>query len=310
MKRAEYYTLLKEQYTDIDTFSDILHTFRRIEQYVEPAENVLVSVSGGSDSDCIVHILCKYFPEYLYKCFFVFVDTGLEYKATKQHLKDLESKYGITIDRIRGKSVVWAVREYGIPLLNKCKARKLSQYLKGTPKGEYVIFEKESKIFGFTEKERELALYCKANGIRVSEKCCDVSKKKPLHEYAKQNHIDLTITGERKAEGGIRATVYKGCFSERNLKFMPLYWWSNRTKEIFKAIEHIRYSDCYEVYGMKRTGCCGCPFGRNKHEELMIMKTFEPELFSACMKVFGEAYRLTDQFHVRKGKILDEIPDP
>jgi hypothetical protein len=91
----------------------------------------------------------------------VFVNTGLEYEATKRHLVDLENKYGIKIERIRGKSVVWAVRQYGFPILNKVKAHYIDMYRRRTPKAHYLVFEADDPKmhFRFTDRERELARY-------------------------------------------------------------------------------------------------------------------------------------------------------
>jgi 3'-phosphoadenosine 5'-phosphosulfate sulfotransferase (PAPS reductase)/FAD synthetase len=162
-----------------------------------------------------------------------------------------------------------------------------------------------------TEEQRELARYIQENGIRVSAKCCDYSKKKPLKAYIKSNYIDLNVTGERKAEGGQRALAHKSCFecsTKKNKidKYMPLWWWSDSVKACFKKVEGIRYSDCYEVYGMRRTGCVGCPFNIRIGDDLRIMQIAEPRLYKACMNVFGESYRLMDQFHARARKC---IPD-
>jgi hypothetical protein len=88
---------------------------------------------------------------------------------------------------------------------------------------------------------------------------------------------------------------------------MPLWWWSDETKHEFKEKEGIRYSDCYEVYGMKRTGCCGCPFNLNIADDLQAMYEYEPRLFKACMAVFGQAYELTDRFHCRRKKCLPDF---
>lgn len=57
-------------------------------------EKVMVSVSGGSDSDILLDLCAKL--DESKKCTYVFFDTGLEYQATKEHLKYLEDKYGIT----------------------------------------------------------------------------------------------------------------------------------------------------------------------------------------------------------------------
>ena len=52
-------------------------------------EKILCSVSGGSDSDVMIDILTKMRDDIDY----VWFDTGMEYKATKEHLDYLEDKY-------------------------------------------------------------------------------------------------------------------------------------------------------------------------------------------------------------------------
>lgn len=316
MTKSEIHAVLCEKYLTedatgetLEAFSDIFHTACKTIEHFETHERIMVSVSGGSDSDCMVHFFCTYFPEYLYKIHFVFADTGIEYAATRKHLSELEKKYDIKINRVRGLSVVTACRLYGVPMLNKNKSKALSMYLRKTPKGYFLVFENESKYFGFTDKERQLAKYCEDNNIKVSEKCCEVSKKKPIQQFAKQHNIDLTVTGERRSEGGLRATVHKSCFEEHkhgDHKFMPLFWWSDTTKRIFKETEKIIYSDCYEIWGMKRTGCVGCPFGKDTAGELNLMKKYEPKLYKACLAVFGKSYEIMDKFKVRRKPCLPE----
>ena len=167
------------------TRAAVINTCIKMQQYFREHDNILISVSGGSDSDCIVHLVCKYFPEYLGKCNFVFINTGLEYDATKRHLCDLENRYGISIERIRGVSVVTAVRQYGFPILSKIKSKFLNYYLRGVPSGEKYVFMDGYKVarLQFTEGQKNLARYLKENGIMVSEKCCEVSKKKPIYIY-------------------------------------------------------------------------------------------------------------------------------
>lgn len=302
MKRVEYYPILKEKYRDVDVFAEIEHTFRRCEEIFSTHDRILVSVSGGSDSDCIVHIICTYFPEFIEKMHFVFGDTGLEYDATKRHLRDIEDRYNINIDKVRGKSVVWAVRKYGVPILNKYKSHVISDYQRGLEYASRNIFEDGAVRYHamrFTDRQKDMVRYATQNGIKISDKCCDVSKKKPLQDYAKQYNIDLNITGERLAEGGRRALAHKSCFEEQKNgkhKFMPIWWWSDNIKKIFKEAEGIVYSDCYEVWGMKRTGCVGCPFSLEIKKDLAKMKEFEPRMYTACMNVFGVSYKLMNDF--------------
>lgn len=60
--------------------------------------NAICSYSGGSDSDIMLHLIEQVrtlldLPPVQY-CFF---NTGLEMKAIKQHVKDMEKHYGVTI---------------------------------------------------------------------------------------------------------------------------------------------------------------------------------------------------------------------
>lgn len=63
---------------------------------------IMVSVSGGADSDVMMDMIERIgYP--LSKVHYVFFDTGIEFAATKEHLKFLESKYGVEIERYRAK---------------------------------------------------------------------------------------------------------------------------------------------------------------------------------------------------------------
>ena len=133
-----------------------------------------------------------------------------------------------------------------------------------------------------------------------SAMCCTVSKKRPLVKYQLENHCDLYITGERKAEGGARAGGHKSCF-ERSAEygmnhFMPLWFWSNDDKMEYNRLYKIINSDCYTVYGLDRTGCVGCPFGKYLWRELEIMKQYEFGCYKLCQRVFGESYALRREY--------------
>lgn len=313
MTPYEFQIVNQSRYENAETRALVMETARKIHKYFSEHENIMVSVSGGSDSDCIVHFVCRYFPEFLEKVHFVFVNTGLEYDATKRHLCDIENRYGITIERIRGVSVVTACRKYGFPILTKLKAHILSLYVRGFPSGEKFLHNSGNwHALQFTENQKRLAEYLRKNKILVSSKCCEISKKKPLHKYQKENRIDLTVTGERSAEGGQRALIHKSCFEEQKTgihKYMPLWFWSDDVKADFKRAEGIKYSDCYEIWGLRRTGCVGCPFNQNIGAELVVIHKYEPKLFRACMNVFGESYRLMDQFGARRKKCLPEMEE-
>ena len=213
MERAEYAAAIKDKYIthgtgDIgkryEVYDALFHTGAKLIEHIGSHERPCISVSGGSDSDCIVHMVCEYFPEYVEKCRFVFIDTGLEYAATKRHLIDLESKYGIAIDRIRGKSVVTAIRENGIPILNKSRSDDIYYYMRGK---QWAIdridgAKRAGTRYEYSANMIAMIHYAKENGIKIASRCCNESKKNPIKRYIKENGLDLNVTGERKAEGG------------------------------------------------------------------------------------------------------------
>ena len=56
---------------------------------------------------------------------------------------------------------------------------------------------------------------------------------------------------------------------------------------------------------MTRTGCAGCPFGRDFEFELEIMGKYEPKLFRAVNIIFGSSYEYTRkyrEFYERKNE--------
>ena len=88
--------------------------------------NIMLSLSGGADSDTMLDIISKVKPKA--KMHYVFFNTGLEYDATKRHLDELEEKYGITIQRIRPeKTIPQAVREFGIPFKSKYLSQNIER---------------------------------------------------------------------------------------------------------------------------------------------------------------------------------------
>ena len=121
--------------------------------------------------------------------------------------------------------------------------------------------------------------------------------EKPLH-YLLDNNIECMITGLRKSEGGIRSVKIKTCFDIGNdvASYRPLFWLSNDDESEYIKIFDIKNSDCYTKYGMKRTGCAGCPYNRNLEKDLKVIEEHEPLLYIACNTIFKESYAYTRKY--------------
>ncbi len=93
---------------------------------LETHEHAMVSVSGGADSDVMIDLIENCRDGLDTAVTYVWFNTGLEYKATRDHLKFLENKYGIEIERRRPKKTIpTCVKEYGQPFLSK----QVSEYI-------------------------------------------------------------------------------------------------------------------------------------------------------------------------------------
>lgn len=141
--------------------------------------------------------------------------------------------------------------------------------------------------------------------FQISAKCCDYCKKHVAHRV--QKDYDMIITGERRDEGGMRSVPRKDntalCFTETSdgqYRLRPLYYVSDKDKAWYKEYYGIRYSDAYEVYGLTRTGCCGCPISYKAVDDLEKIRPFEPNVVKAAWNIFGKSYEYRMQYNEYK----------
>lgn len=148
--------------------------------------------------------------------------------------------------------------------------------------------------------------------FKISSMCCNCCKKQPAHHIEKD--YDMIITGERKAEGGQRSILrhadgYTECFtpqSNNQYRLRPLYYVSDTDKAWYKEQYDIHYSDAYEVYGLTRTGCCGCPISYKAVEDLEKIRPYEPNVVKAAWNIFGASYEYRQKYNAYKEKRKNE----
>lgn len=141
--------------------------------------------------------------------------------------------------------------------------------------------------------------------FQISAKCCDYCKKQVAHKV--QKGYDLIITGERRDEGGMRSVPRKDntamCFAETGsgqYRLRPLYYVSDKDKARYKEYYNIKYSDAYEVYGLTRTGCCGCPISSKAVDDLELIRPYEPNVVKAAWNIFGKSYEYRKKYNEYK----------
>ena len=313
--------------------------------------NACCSYSGGSDSDIMLHLIEQVREIFgLPAIKYVFFNTGLEMEATKRHVREVAERYGVEIEEIRPKkNIVLATREYGQPFISKI----ISAGLEGVQKKQIPLSiadeyaEAEDKIAKredlrqrYPKCESTINFLCGCNSageprpdiqlvigsskylldfikenpipFRVSNKCCDCCKKQPAHNF--QKGYDMIITGERRAEGGMRSIPRQDntalCFTETaqgQYRLRPLFYVTDADKEWYKDCYHIRYSDAYEIYGLKRTGCCGCSISARAVEDLEVIRPYEPLVVKAARNIFGDSYRYRKAYdEYRRARLAED----
>ncbi len=299
-------------------------------------KKIMCSISGGSDSDIMLDLIYRLDKDKKVK--YVWFDTGLEFQATKEHLRFLEKKYDISIERERAiQPIPTTCRNVGQPFLSKqvsefmsrlqkhdfkwedepfdvlvkrypkCKSA-LKWWCNGWGEGKEIISNEEKVRERFKTKfsisnNRYLKEFIMANPptFAIANKCCTYAKKDVAKKFIKENEIDLNIVGVRKAEGGARSGAYKTCFSTADKKYgvdqyRPLFWYTDSDKKEYEEIFGVTHSECYTTYGMKRTGCAGCPYSIKIGDEKLTIQAFEPKLYKAINKIFKDSYEYTKQY--------------
>lgn len=277
-------------------------------------DKIICTVSGGADSDVMLDIVWK--CDLDDKVTYVWFDTGLEYQATKVHLEYLEKRYGIQIQRFKAiKSIPTSCREYGQPFMSKYASEMISRLQRHNFKWEDKPFDELYKEY--PDCKVALQWWCNCNisnrfdisrnkylkefmianppQFKISNKCCKYAKKDLVHKVIAENGYELEVNGVRKAEGGIRDVAYKTCFDSDGDwdRYRPLFWYADEDKRRYEEHYGVTHSKCYTEYGLKRTGCVGCPFGKRFEAELENARIYEPKLYKAAMNIFGDSYEYT-----------------
>ena len=299
---------------NLEIYESFLVANSKLGRYNE--NKIMCSISGGADSDIMLDLIYRINNNVR----FVFFDTGLEYEATKEHLKHIENRYNITIEKEKAvKPIPISCKEYGQPFLSKQVSEFIERLQRYNFKWENEDFETLYKRYpkckaalrwwcnDWGEKSKFNISYNKylkefiiANPptFKISNKCCKCAKKDVAKKYKEQNEIQLSLVGVRKAEGGARSSL-PNCFTAKAGaadEYRPLFWYKEENKRVYEEHFKIQHSRCYTEYGLKRTGCAGCPFGKDFEKELEIIEKHEPKLLKAVNKIFGDSYEYTRKY--------------
>jgi 3'-phosphoadenosine 5'-phosphosulfate sulfotransferase (PAPS reductase)/FAD synthetase len=234
----------------------------------------------------------------------VFCDTGLEYPEIREFVK---TRKGVEI--IRPKTSFKQVLDiYGYPIVTKRVAGKIWQY-RNTKSESF----KEHLINGYKLKDGTISKrfsipncwkYLLHAPFKISDKCCDIMKKKPFKDFEKNNQR-VSITGEMAVDSEMRLRHYllSGCnaFQYKHPKSTPLGFWTTQDILLYLKEYEIPYCSVYGDIGARengellttgadRTGCIFCMFGicmEKGINRFMRMQTTHPKLWDYCINKLG-----------------------
>ena len=275
---------------------------RIIEWYQHWEGKVYVSFSGGKDSTVLLDLVRRIYPDVEA----VFVDTGLEYPEIREFVR---TKQNVTWLKPK-MNFRQVIEKYGYPVISK----NISQYIR---EAKHTKSEKlrdlrlngrnNESMFCIPEKYK----YLINAPFEVSEKCCDVMKKRPIYNYEKNGKH--SIIGTMASEGRQRKVTWlkQGCnaFDKKHPSSQPISFWTEQ--DILQYIKqfNIPYASVYgeilqdengKYYttGCDRTGCMFCMFGVHLEKEpnrFQRMAVTHPQLYDYCINKLG------------CGKVLDYI---
>lgn len=289
------------------------HSLFTIEVFLSRTKgNAYVAFSGGKDSSVLLDLVRMIDKEDVPA---VFVNTGNEYPDNIRFVRHLRDDLGYNIEELHPKlspREVWKTE--GFPLVSK-KVSYMIRLVGRSPNTETArrALDGSSPRYGIPEKYK----YILKEPYKVSDRCCTILKKNPMHEYERRTGRH-PIIGVMAAESRMRTEEYirlGGCntFAEgvgQVTKSLPLAIWTD--DDIFAYVQY-RNLELSEIYnkGARGTGCVGCAFGcqfRDDHRFELLYKLY-PKYYEMIMNYTNNGIKYREA--VRKMLQLSgkELPD-
>lgn len=317
-------------------------------------EDVVVSFSGGKDSTVLLNIAREVDPDMRA----VFIDTGLEYPEIRSFVKTYDNvdwiKPKLTFKETCQK---YGYPFFGKEVANKVRGARKFINAVGTNNADDISLQNlyRGGTTSSIEQYEELASmpnapmrlkclcgkmkmkqevddgtdYSKYNckkyefmldaPFEISEQCCDVMKKRPIHKYEKDNFCH-SITAMMCSESRLRTQKWlkHGCnaFDLNNPQSNPMSFWTEDDVLAYLYLTKIPIASVYgeiiidensddkdeshiifdssifdrpllTTTGCKRTGCMFCGFGvqmEKSPNRFEIMKETHPKQYEYIMK--------------------------
>jgi len=270
---------------------------RIIEWYQRWDGKVYVSLSGGKDSTLLLDLARRCFPDIEA----VFVDTGLEFPEVRAFALSQEN---VTVLRpaMRFDEVV---RTYGWCYPSKEVATAIYYAKRGSEWADKRLhgLNRDGTPSKYRSSHFSKWAFLKDSSFKISPKCCEIMKERPLNAYAKAcgKHC---IVGTMAAESERRkhAWLQTGCnaFEAKRPVSKPLSFWTEQDVLRYLRDFNIPYASVYgeivegkdgklRTTGEQRTGCIFCPVGchLDKENRFQRLAVTHPKLHDYVINQLG-----------------------
>lgn len=279
-------------------------TCARIQEWYDAHDGqIAVSLSGGVDSVVLTDITRRLYPAIPA----VFSNTGLEMPEIVQFVRSYENIIEVRPE----KSFKQVIELFGYPVVSKRISRYIQDCQNPTDKNKNV---RNLRLTGYSSvtqpgkyqpsmKIPNKWLKLIDAPFRVSDKCCEYIKKKPLEKFYKISGL-RPMTAEMADDSEMREQTYlrTGCnnYGGRHPKSTPMGFWTRQDVLSYIKIFNVPYCSVYgdiiydpikktlETTGEQRTGCMFCMFGVHleKHpNRFERMKLTHPKHYAVCMNL-------------------------
>lgn len=261
---------------------------RSIQSFIDKLgeDKIYIPYSGGKDSTVLAHLI----KSMGYDVEHVFVNTRNEFKSIIEQIKYMKSIGYNIIQVLPDMTPQQVIETYGYPVVSKQVANTIYYARKNLKEGKNTL--RVRQIMG----EEKGSIYNKGkwkflldSDIKISHKCCNELKKKPLIKYERKTG-KRPIIGVMASESRDRQTAYlkHGCnnFTGGKEKCTPLGFWTE--KDIWEYINkyNVKIADVYE--SESRTGCVACAFGMEYDKDRFIrLKKIEPKKYDYVINKLG-----------------------
>ena len=260
-------------------------------------KQIYISFSGGKDSTVLLDLVRRVFPDTPA----VYVDTGLEYPEVRHFALSQDNVIRLKPEMNFRK----VIERYGYPVISKEVSRDVGRTQKNgginsrTGKPTWSFKSLNGELHSIADKSKWK--YLIHAPFKISNECCNVMKKNPLHKFEKESGLKAII-GTMATESRQRTTQWlkTGCnaFDLKNPASKPLSFWTEQDILEYIKIYDLTYASVYgeilqdkngKYYttGCNRTGCMFCMFGCHLEKEpnrFQRLKITHPKVWEFCMK--------------------------